>query len=1012
MSTASLGGGAWVAAHPEATHALLDHLGIIGSTVAAAFGSSDTVVVNPASVSFGVSDSSSAAGDGSEEQAVSTPPSVPQTTPAAVVAVPARSTAAPRPAAPAVSPPPPAPVVPPPTPPPAPVHFFSFTPTIGSQGGGGGGVNNPTTPPNSASVPTPTPVSVPTPTPTPTPIPDTTAPNAPIISSPSDGSILTTTSISFSGTAEAGSTLSTNFSSTTAAVSGGGLWSLPFILAQGTTTILFYATDAAGNRSASATTTVFVDSVAPDAAISFVECADSLSSDACVLATTALSPSWSSSASDIAYFVLNQNGVVSTTTTLASAVTATNHLLYSASVSAVDHTGNRSATSTASAFIETRPVVVNEVAWAGTAASASDEWLELYNNTPYALSLANWTLFASDLTPYIPLSGTIAASGYYLIEKTEPVTNVAADLTANFGSINNNGESFSLARKPMGAATTTLDTVAICIGGGTQWCAGSASDFTTLERYDPLASGADSNNWGSNLGEFILNGLDRTGNPLVGTPKARNSINYLISLSSTLSMDKTLSASSSPYLVGRSGLTVGGGVTLTVSAGVVIKTVSPNSPTIFINGILSTLGSTSSPVVFTSFSDDANGGDTNGDGGATSPAAGNWRQLRFMSGSTGSSLSYTNVFYGGNAHSLAPQGAVGVESAAVSFSHVLVATSSTSGIALSSSDSTISHSVFSGNNQSSASASGVVASGGTPSISQNAFLGNYIGVSLSSSPATLASNSFINQGAEAVSVTGVLGSFTGNSASGNTQNAIVFGNGSTVTVSGATTTLIANNLPYLVKRKATVASNSVLAFGQGVVVKGHDNRSSNAGEIEVQSGASLYNAGTAPSDLVFTSLRDTSVGGTTESGLASAAAGDWVGITVLADGHLALSGFTLKYGGQRATNPFYGESAGALKITGGTAASGNLMHALFDTNYQSGLNLASVLSLAVSDVVFQNHTTGGAGYGTAIYGNSSAASFATTTFSNNQYDGVGSGNTFTCINCGTPVTSPAHLLDH
>ena len=1002
MSTASLSGGAWVAAHPEATAALLDHLGVIGTTVAAAFGNSETVVVNPASVSFAVADSFGAASGGSEEQVSLTPPSTSlETTPVAVVTAPPPVAVAPKPTPVSLPPPPPAPVLQPPTSPSAPVYFFSFTPTIGSQGGGGGGVNNPA-PPQSAQS---TAESVPTPE------PDTTAPTAPVVSSPSDGSTMTTTAISFSGTAEAESTLSTDFSSTTATVSGTGLWSLPFTLAQGTTTLLFYATDAAGNRSVVATTSVFVDSLAPDAAISFAECADSLSSDACVLAATTLSLSWSSSALDIAYFVLNQNSVVSTTTSLASAVTATNHSLYSASVSAVDHAGNISATSSVSAFIETRPVVVNEVAWAGTSASTSDEWLELYNNTPYNISLVNWTLFANDLTPYIPLSGTIAASGYFLIEKTEPVTNVAADLVSNFGSINNNGESFSLARKPAGAATTTLDTVAICIGGGTQWCAGSASNFTTLERYDPLASGADSSNWSGNLGEFILNGLDRNGGALFGTPKQRNSANYLISLSSTLSANKTLSASSSPYLVGRSGLTVGSGVTLTIPAGVVIKTVSQNSPTIFISGILNTLGSTSSPVVFTSFYDDTNGGDTNGDGGATSPAAGNWRQLRFQSGSTGSSLSYTNIFYGGNAHSLAPQGAIGVESAAVSFSHLFVATSSTSGIALSSSDSTISHSTFSGNSVSSASAAGVAVSGGTPSISQNAFSGNYIGISLSSSPATLASNSFINQAAEAVSVTGVLGSFTGNSGSGNIQNAIVFGNGSTVTASGATTTLVANDLPYVVKRKATVASNSVLAFGNGVVVKGHDNRSSNAGEIEVQSGASLWSAGTAPSDLVFTSLRDTSVGGTTESGLASAAAGDWIGITVLADGHLALSGFTMKYGGQRASNPFYGESAGALKITGGSALSGTLAHALFDTNYQSGLNLAIVLSLAVSDTVFQNHTTGGAGYGTAIYGNSSAATFATTTFTNNQYDGFGSSNTFSCTNCGTPVTSPAHLLD-
>jgi len=37
-------------------------------------------------------------------------------------------------------------------------------------------------------------------------------------------------------------------------------------------------------------------------------------------------------------------------------------------------------------------VVVNEVAWAGTSASSSDEWMELYNCGAADIDLTGWTL--------------------------------------------------------------------------------------------------------------------------------------------------------------------------------------------------------------------------------------------------------------------------------------------------------------------------------------------------------------------------------------------------------------------------------------------------------------------------------------------------------------------------------------------------------------------------------------------------------------------------------------------
>src|SRR5512141_1039370 len=64
-------------------------------------------------------------------------------------------------------------------------------------------------------------------------------------------------------------------------------------------------------------------------------------------------------------------------------------------------------------------VVINEVAWGGTAANSSHEWIELKNNTTGTVDLTGWRLYGSGGTtpPHIALSGTIPISGYFLLER-------------------------------------------------------------------------------------------------------------------------------------------------------------------------------------------------------------------------------------------------------------------------------------------------------------------------------------------------------------------------------------------------------------------------------------------------------------------------------------------------------------------------------------------------------------------------------------------------------------------
>jgi hypothetical protein len=97
---------------------------------------------------------------------------------------------------------------------------------------------------------------------------DVTAPTAPVITSPADGSTSTSRTITVSGTAEAGSTVAVVDGSTsqgTTSADGTGAWSTTLSnVADGSHTYTAKATDAAGNTSAaSAPTTITINATAP-----------------------------------------------------------------------------------------------------------------------------------------------------------------------------------------------------------------------------------------------------------------------------------------------------------------------------------------------------------------------------------------------------------------------------------------------------------------------------------------------------------------------------------------------------------------------------------------------------------------------------------------------------------------------------------------------------------------------------------------------------------------------------
>lgn len=161
-------------------------------------------------------------------------------------------------------------------------------------------------------------------------------------------------------------------------------------------------------------------------------------------------------------------------------------------------------------------VVINEVAWMGTAADYNDEWIELYNTTAQALNLSGWQLRAGSGTPNIVLTGTIPAGGYYLLERADDTT--LSDMPADqiyTGALNNTGDTLTLTD----ALSQVIDTAN---GNGGAWPGGTNTPKATMERVEPTAADSDSN-WSTNTG-LIHNGLAANGQPLTGTPGCRNSV--------------------------------------------------------------------------------------------------------------------------------------------------------------------------------------------------------------------------------------------------------------------------------------------------------------------------------------------------------------------------------------------------------------------------------------------------------------------------------------------------------
>lgn len=124
-------------------------------------------------------------------------------------------------------------------------------------------------------------------------------------------------------------------------------------------------------------------------------------------------------------------------------------------------------------------IVISEVAWMGTAASANDEWIELANGEGEAVMLEGWELSSSDGNLYVDLDAvTVPAHGFVLLERTDDTSVPGIGASAIYvGALANvPGEGYALELRAAGCG------VADRAEAASGWPAGDAASRRTMER--------------------------------------------------------------------------------------------------------------------------------------------------------------------------------------------------------------------------------------------------------------------------------------------------------------------------------------------------------------------------------------------------------------------------------------------------------------------------------------------------------------------------------------------------
>ncbi|MEA3248766.1 MAG: right-handed parallel beta-helix repeat-containing protein [Patescibacteria group bacterium] len=455
------------------------------------------------------------------------------------------------------------------------------------------------------------------------------------------------------------------------------------------------------------------------------------------------------------------------------------------------------------------------------------------------------------------------------------------------------------------------------------------------------------------------------------------------SVSGVISSNTTWTSAGSPYVV-TGDVQVLSDVTLTVDSGVTVK-FQNSSKSLLIYGTLDVNGTSGSPVYFTSYKDDAaDGDDTNGDGSASSPAAGDWWKIEALSGGA-VDMEYTVVRYGGyhatvsNRHMLYNSGGtLSIDTGTVSDSYRYGSyqsggTSTYDSVVFDESDyghyQTGGTSSFSDVEISDADY-GVYVYSGTATVDESEVYDCSTGIYNNSnvgSPTLIVTDSDIHDNSYGISSGGYL-TVTGNTFTDHTTAAVQPRNLYGLTASG--NTLSGDGMGYWFMGRTNgnitmptdmstmiydlaVGNATTVTVPAGAIIK----LWSTFSYIKVESGGTLDVNGTSGSPVYFTSYKDDSVGGDANGdGSSSGTAGDWFRIEAQTGGTIDMDYATLRYGGYNSTVSYRHmlyNSGGSMTIDTGTVSDSYRYG-----SYQTG-GTTSFTSVTFDNSLYGHHQTAG-----------------------------------------------------
>lgn len=354
------------------------------------------------------------------------------------------------------------------------------------------------------------------------------------ISAPLQHAFIASTSVRVSGMSDAQATVTVQWGVdiATTSVSDNGEWDVVLTLPEGEHEIVVNAT-LPDERSATSSVRFFVDITAPAAPeVAVQSCADSIGASSCVLTTQevllsiVLPP-------DATGSVIEVNGISTTTAAATYSFTASDKASTTVQVRAVDAAGNSSVATSTEFAVYTHPLHITEVAWMGTTAQVSDQWIEITNVSPHHIVLDGIQLDAVSGAFTFALSGVLAPydahsiADTYLIESRSGATTREHSLASVTLSMASAGDQLLLMR-----GSVVLDTTpAVATCGG--WCAGalktalryseaqgSQQGARTMERLPTAEDGALAAAWQTHDAYIRSSGdpKDAAGNFILGSP--------------------------------------------------------------------------------------------------------------------------------------------------------------------------------------------------------------------------------------------------------------------------------------------------------------------------------------------------------------------------------------------------------------------------------------------------------------------------------------------------------------